>query len=533
MKKIALLMALLFLVAAFVGCSPAANEEGTADSGQEGAAASGEAGYKDTITVAINTDHYPDDPHNNTGNHRILTMLYNRLVKRNPDNEIVPDAAESWECSEDGLTWTFYLKQGIKFHNGKEMTANDVKASFDRLTNEEDPLAYTSSFAFIESTNVIDDYTVEIKLKYPVAPMLANLTATQASIMDADIIAEYGRDIGTAPENTIGTGPYMMVNRITDQEVNLVANENYFEGAPLTKNLKFLVVKEESSRSIALETGEVDIITSISPSETVRLDALDGFHAEITPSVGQHNFCFNYTHPIIKDPKIRQAINYCIDHQAIIDALWSEVGYTACTSALSPNVWGYVDLGVIEQDYDKAKELLAEAGYPDGFTFQAIASSIYAKNGEVLEMIAEQLKPVGIIVDIQVIDSTTFSSMQTLTPEQAEFGMICCGLGPSSADAHEAYARSFITPDNGMNGSNIGFYSNAEVDALIEQGAQEMDEEKRLDIYKRIQEIIYLEDPGGIWVYDTKNINVMTDNVEGYELDIRGMINFQKMRIKE
>ncbi len=209
------------------------------------------------------------------------------------------------------------------------------------------------------------------------------------------------------------------------------------------------------------------------------------------------------------------------------------MGYTACTSALSPNVWGYVDLGVIEQDYDKAKELLAEAGYPDGFTFQAIASSIYAKNGEVLEMIAEQLKPVGIIVDIQVIDSTTFSSMQTLTPEQAEFGMICCGLGPSSADAHEAYARSFITPDNGMNGSNIGFYSNAEVDALIEQGAQEMDEEKRLDIYKRIQEIIYLEDPGGIWVYDTKNINVMTDNVEGYELDIRGMINFQKMRIKE
>ena len=176
------ILALCLTMALILGCLPAALAE--------------DVQYKDTVILATATDqNFMDGQMNNT-NDKVLRTVYSSLVKRNTDNEIVGDLAESWEVSEDGLTWTFHLRKGVKFHNGKEFTAKDVKASYDRLLDEENPVRYTSTMSFITTVTVVDDYTVEMCTENPAPAMLANLCHRANLILDADYIEKYGKDLG-------------------------------------------------------------------------------------------------------------------------------------------------------------------------------------------------------------------------------------------------------------------------------------------------------------------------------------------------
>lgn len=389
-KLLALALSAVMSVSLLAGCG----SSGGSTSGD----ASGDAGsvsYKDTITIATNTDqNYMDGQMNNTSD-VYLRAVYSQLVRRNTNNELEGDLAESWEVSEDGCTWTFHLKQGVKFHSGKELTAADVKASYDRLVDEENPVRYTSlATGYISECNVVDDYTVQLVTPTPIAAFLANLTHRSNLILNSDYIEQYGAELGLTAESVDGTGPYKLASWDREQEMVLERFDDYYAGAVPTKTIDILVVPDANARQVALETGDVDI-TTVATSEVPALVQNDSLQILMFEGIGSHGLQFNCANEYLKDTRLRQAVSYAIDRQAIIDALYSDIGERACTAPVNPNVWGYCDFGVIEQDQEKAKELMAEAGYPDGFEFSIMVLTTYNKSVETCEMIVSDLAEVG------------------------------------------------------------------------------------------------------------------------------------------
>lgn len=527
MKKIiAFFLTLCMMLISVVGCSKTKPTQPID---------SKELRYKDTIILATAIDqNYMDGQMNNT-NDKVLRTVYSSLVKRNCDNEIVGDLAEHWEVSNDKLTWTFYLKKGVKFHNGKEFTAKDVKASYDRLLNAEEPVRYTSTMSFIKKCRIVDDYTIELYTEKPSPSMLANLCHRANLILDADYIKKYGKNLGLTAESCNGTGPYKLIKWNINEQMVFESFDYYFEGKAPSKKFIIRIIPEAHSRAIALEAGEVDISDGVASEDIFRLMELDGISVNFYPSLGLHGFQFNCAHPIIKNTKTRQAISYAIDREAIIEKLYAPLGEYCATAPLSEVVWGYYDFGVIKQDKKKAKQLMAEAGYPNGFSFSIQVFKNYNKAFESAEMIVSDLAEIGIIATIEVVDKATFEASmtnKTYLGQNFPWGMFAMGYGPSSLDADEGLRRIWATSKTGDNYNNYGWYSNLEVDKLLEAATVEMNEETRKDLYKQAMQIIYIDDPAAVFTNQRRLIYCMSDKVEGFQVDMRNAIDYTTLKCR-
>ena len=540
MKKIlALILAALMIVSLMVGCSKSdstdkpTNNAAPESSSTANTSDAAETVYKDTITIATSSDqNYMDGQMNNT-NDVYLRAVYSQLVRRSADNDIIGDLAERWEVSEDGCTWTFYLKHGIKFHSGKELTAKDVKASYDRLLDTENPVRYNSlATGYISACNMVDDYTVELVTPSPIAPMLANLTHRSNLILNEDYIEKYGAELGLTVESVDGTGPYKLAKWDKDNEMVLERFDDYFGGVMPTKTIDILIVADANARQVALETGEIDM-SSVTTSQVPLLKETPGVKIWFFDSIAAHGLQFNCANEYLKDTRLRQAVSYAIDRQAIIDALYSDVGETAATAPVNPRVWGYHNFGVIEQDQEKAKQLMADAGYPDGFSFSIQVCTTYNKSLETCEMVVSDLAKVGITATIETVDNATFSGSmgnRSYPGDDFPWGMFYMGYGAGTADCDEGLRRIWETSPDGNNNNNYGWYSNAEVDELLEKTAVEMDEATRLELYKQAQQILYIDDPAAVWTNDRLTVWATTDKVEGLKLNVNSVIFWDELR---
>lgn len=528
MKKIIAIFLMLYLMLTLtVGCSKVEPTQPID---------SKELKYKDTIILATASDqNYMDGQMNNT-NDKVLRTVYSSLVKKNSNNEIVGDLADYWEVSGDKLTWTFYLKKGVKFHNGKEFTAKDVKASYDRLLNADNPVRYTSTMSFIKKCSFVDDYTIEFYTEKPSPSMLANLCHRANLILDADYIEKYGKNLGLTAESCNGTGPYKLIKWDMNQQMVFESFEYYFEGEAPSKKFIIRIIPDASYRAIALENGEVDIADGVSSEDILKLMEIDGISVNFYPGMGLHGFQFNCAHEYLSDTKLRQAVSYAIDREAIIEKLYAPFGEYCATAPLSEVVWGYYDFGVIKQHKEKAKQLMSEAGYPNGFSFSIQVLENYSKGLESAEMIVTDLAEVGITATIEVVDKAAFEDAmknRTYPGENFPWGMFLMGYGPSSLDADEGLRRIWVTSKSGENNNNYGWYSNLEVDRLLEAASVEMNEEVRKNLYKQAMQIIYIDDPAAVFTNQRKIIYCMSDKVEGFQVDMRNAINYTTLRCRE
>lgn len=548
-RLLAFAIAIMMVAMLAVGCvqTPATpqNTNSPADSSQpENSNEPAQAGnddvkYKDTIIFATATEqNYMDGQMNNT-NDMVLRTVYSSLVMRDSENNIVGDLADHWETSEDGRVWTFYLRQDVKWHNGKQFTSADVKASYDRLLNAENPVRYTSTMSLITGCNVVDDYTIELTTADPCPMMLATLCHRANLILDADYIEKYGTELGLTAESCNGTGPYVLKQWDMGEQMVFEAFPDYFKGEAPTKNFIIQVMPEASSRAVALETHEVDIADGCSSQDVLRFmeEGADmGIVVNFYPYQGLHGFQFNCAHPIIKDTKIRQAISYAIDREAMIDALYAPIGEYCATAPLSEVVWGYYNFGVIKQDLEKSKQLLAEAGYPDGFEFSIQVYEGYNNALASAEMIVADLAKVGITATIEVVDNAAFKAARanrTYPGEDFPWGMFIMGFGPGTLDADEGLRRIWETSYKGDNNNNYGWYSNSKVDELLNKAKVEMDEETRKELYKEAMQIIYIDDPAAVFTNQRKLIYCMSDKVEGFQVDMRNAINYTTLKCRE
>lgn len=537
-KLLTLILCLAMVLTVFVGCSSTpATEEGASASGDAAQGEAADSEYKDTLVFAMNTDVQSMDPQiqNDTTSEQVVKMLYNTLLKFEDDGTVVGDLAESWSVSEDKLTWTFNLKQGVKFHNGKELTSADVKATFDRALNAEaGGLRTTEIIKMFTSVEAPDPYTVTITTDAPYGPMESLMCNMSLGIMDADYIEQYGLDLGTSAEGENGTGPFKVVSWERDQEIVVERFDDYFGTPAKLQTVVYTIIPEAASRVIALETGEVDVIDKPTDEDLARLEAdTENFTVLRKPTISQRLFRFGCNDPIISNTKVRQAIVYAIDRQAIIDALFTGSGYPS-TAPLAPVTFGYSDLGEIEQDLELAKSLLAEAGYPDGFDTKIITTERYQNGIELAEIISQQLAEIGINAEIEVWEWSALSaSWNGITADEFDQPIFIMGAGPSMRDADGGLRGLYTTSETGLNDRNYGFYSNAEVDALIEQGMQETDQQKRVEIYKEAMEILYREDPVAFWLFDMYGLAITSSKVEGVTLSPISTITFENATVKK
>ena len=368
-------VSMVMVASMLTGCGGSAASTSSSNASAETATtAADNVEYKDTLVVGEYGDSDSLDPQKNVSHDKIERELYEGLLEIDPDTgEFKGCLAESWEHSDDYMTWTFHLRKGVKFaSSGKEMTSADVVATFDRLLDKEHPGRYYQNVEFIDTVTAPDDYTVVMTLAHAFGAVEDTLTQACTFILNKDYIDQYGDDMGFDPATIDGTGPYKLVSWDVDEQVVMEASENWWRGEAGTKNLIVKIIPEASSRAMAIETGEVDIIDRPGVDDVSRLENTDGLVVFKKPGYGIHGFQYNCSEGhVTSDTKVRQAIMYAIDKETICQALYGSIGETATHGLVAPQYFGYVDLGVQPYDPEKAKELLAEAGYPNGLDLQS------------------------------------------------------------------------------------------------------------------------------------------------------------------
>lgn len=481
------------------------------------------------------------DPHNWTGFFyatMAMVNLYDPLLTRNPvTKEIGPGLAERWETSEDGKTITLYLQQGVKFHDGTPMTANDVDYAFTRIFDEDtQPNVRTSLMSAVQDWEVVDDYTFQINLKTPSAAFLDSLTYPQLTVVCKGEVEKWGADFGQHP---CGTGPFMFKEWVPDDHVTFVKNPDYNWPAPHFQHtgpahldsVTIRIIPEATTRQAALEAGELTVIMYPQNREVERIKADPNFGAYPLPRTGMPRVLNLPTDRWpFDDVLVRKAIAYAIDRQEILDVAWNGVG--AVTSSFlapgTPCYWEGAEASGIGYSYDleRAKSLLAEAGWVPGadgilvkddkpfkVTMTGFQTPVFMTLHQVIQA---QLKEVGIEVEIVPLEQAAW--MPALRQAQYNFSDNQIGPGSDPNVLFNSQHSSQVYP----NGFNTAFYNNPEVDRLLEEAGSTMDQAKRCELYNEVQKIL-LEDVPYVPFYAQVDYFIATSKLKGMAFDPKSL----------
>ncbi|MFS0750850.1 ABC transporter substrate-binding protein [Oceanobacillus sp. 1P07AA] len=537
MKKkylIMLMLALVLIMAACSGDGGANPEEDNTDddAGTEDTGSDASASEDQVLVFARGGDSESLDPGSTTDGEssRVTKQILESLLDFEKDSfEIKPGLAHDWDISEDGLTYTFYLEEGVTFHDGTDFNAEAVKTNYERWADPNHEYAFTDEgFVYniystlfggfegdeghvIDEINVVSDYEIEFVLKEPLGFFLQNVAMSYFAITSPAALEEYGPDI---TENPVGTGPFKFNSWSKNDSIVLDKFEDYrVEDQPKLDQVIFQVIPDNSARLIALQSGEIDMMDGLNPDDAAGLEGEEGIELLTR---GENNFGYVGFHTQ-KEPvdqkEVRQAINYAIDKQAIADALYA--GYaTTAKNPLPPSYLGYNDeVTGYAYDPDKARELLEEAGYADGLEIELMLSPTarpYMPDPEtVAQIVQENLSEVGIEL---TITSHEWAPYLELT-EQGEHQMYIMGWSGTNGDPD--YFLSSLLHSSNIGSSNNTFYENSEVDDLLNQAKRAVDQEERADLYMQAQELISEDSPMVTLVHSTP-VMAISSNVQNY-----------------
>jgi peptide/nickel transport system substrate-binding protein len=436
-------------------------------------------------------------------------QLYNSLVWVNDEGKIVPALAESWEVSEDGTEYIFHLRRDVVFHNGEPFTADSVVFSWERGSRPE--MQWSDRWQRAKSVEKIDDYTVKVVTEAP-DPLLLRVMAQQWAMVPPKYIAEVGEEGFT--QHPIGTGPFMFVEWVKGDRIVYKANPNYWEkGLPKVETLIFRPIPESATRVAAIQTDEVDIVTRLSAEEAQSLLGLPHVKVIRYPVDRIYYVAFNnLTTGVgtpVEDVRVRQAMNYAVDRQAIIDSLFG--GYARLATGLihSSNLGYDKSIEPYPYDPDKARELLAEAGYPDGFEIDmACPTGAYTHFEEVCEAIVGYLGEVGIKVNLEFMESGKYWDLEAEKKLPPLFG------DSWSERSGEALPR-LIGALGGWDAS-FSAWSDPKIDELLEKIGRTVDEEQRAALYSELHRYMY-ENPPFIYLYEPVTFEAINVRVQDYK----------------
>jgi len=448
-----------------------------------------------TIVFALGAEPISLDPPNQTDNpsEMVVRHIHDNLVEFTEKGDIVPMLATSWEASKDGLMWIFHLRKGVKFHDGTPLNADAVIFNLKRVTNPEKRTRRTSLYEpFIKSFEAADEYTVKIQMKVPFGALLAHFAHGAGGIVSPKALEQYGDKITLNP---VGTGPFTFVEWVPGDRIVLKRNNDYWKGKPKVENIIFKPVAEAGSRVMMLETGAADVVFPVPLIEVERLRKTKGVKVVTGDTarviyIGMNNLKKPFT-----DLRVRKAINYAVDKESIIKNILKGMAKPS-KSMIGSLVWGFSPTGSYEYNPQKAKELLAQAGYPDGFeTSLWTPEGRYPMDAQIAEAVAGQLKKVGIKVELRKWEWAAFIQNTRKKPEEAKYEMFLLGWAPSTGDADWGMRPLFHSGQWTPGGSNRFYYKNPEVDKYIEAGMRISDPQERKAAYRNAQEALVNDAP--------------------------------------
>ncbi|MEQ9814753.1 MAG: ABC transporter substrate-binding protein [Azospirillaceae bacterium] len=479
----------------------------------------------DVLSVGQIAEPLSLDPHRVTAvnDFRIVVNIYDGLVQfQDGTLEVEPALAESWEVSEDGTVYTFNLRQDVTFHDGTPFNAEAVKFNFDRMLDEEHPYHDTGPFPLsfffsaIQETEVVDEYTVRLHLDAPYAPLLSNLAYPTGLLVSPSAVEEHGEDYGRNPS---GTGPFRFATWEPNRQVAVERNEDYWGGPPPLRGVVFRPITDANARVNELLSGGIDMMVEVPPDLVGQLDEDPEF--TVYEQAGPHLWflILNLREGPFTDVRMRQAINYAIDKQAIVDEVLQGTATVAASPIPPAFAWAYnEDLEPYPHDPERARELIEEAGFGDGVEVTFLVTEGGSGMLDPVAMgtaIQADLAEVGITANIETYEWNTF------------LGIVNPGLEGRGDMAEMAWMtndpdtlpflalRTEAFPEEG--GFNSGYYSNPEVDELLQQARVSTSQEERAALYREVQAIVY-EDAPWAFIANWQQNAVATEAVGNFAL---------------
>ena len=509
MKKQASIILAALLAVSLTACSggktetPATTAAGETSAATEAASTAGgdntAVSPDNDFVIALQADATHLDPHvsGNGVSNTITNSMYETLVWFDENLELKPLLAKSWTVSDDGLDYTFVLNEGIKFHDGEPFNAESIVANYERAKSDSS-LRLASQTAMWDSVTVDSEYQVTIHLKEPNNTFLNKLV--QVRIVSPKAIKELGKD-GLAKQSA-GTGPFILSERVDGGYTKMVRNENYWQDGPKVDTLTWRVVPEDGARVAMLQTGEADII---SPLPAIQVDKLKDDASLDVLNLGGLTYRYatlnkNYTladgRKPLDDVRVRQAMNYAFDSEAYTQVVFQ--GYASVpTSLFASSVPYYAEQTPYTADVEKAKSLMSEAGYSDGFPI-----NIWVDNTTIemqgAEFLKQQLAQINIDVNVVPMESTTIADMTSAPEDKTEVQMwyVNWSSGDYSADGS---MRNILHGDKyPPSGYNTAFYNNAEFNKCLDDALKTTDTDEITKLYAQAQSIAWEECP---WIF--------------------------------
>ncbi len=477
--------------------------EGSESGSAEDAASGQETGdrYGGSIVVGVQQDIDSLDPHKATaaGTKEIIFNIFEGLVKPDENGNLINAVASDYTISEDGLVYTFTLRDNVKFHNGNVVTAEDVKYSLERVSGLLDGTPLISTLSTIKSVDILDEKTVQVTVENANTELIYSFVA-------AIIPAGSGEDETADP---IGTGPFSFVSYKPQQGIVLAKNPDYWqEGLPYLDQVEFKIINSADTALLELQGGTIDFYAYLTDSQA---QALQGSHQVISSPTNmvQALFLNNAVEPL-NDVRVRQAISYALDKESINDFVGGGNG-TLLSSAMLPTLKEYyVDLNDTygtTANVEKAKELMADAGYADGFDMEIAIVSTYEFHMQTGEVIVEQLKEIGINATIKGMENSSWlDEVYNGRQFDATITALTCDMTPG-------YLMNRFQTDSGKNFIN---FQSAEYDEIYAKAQAALDPDEKAGYYKELQKIL-CDQAGSVFIQAPANQTAISSKLEGYK----------------
>jgi peptide/nickel transport system substrate-binding protein len=477
---------------------------------------------KDAIVIGLVAEPVTMDPPQITdlNSARVTKRIFEGLVGQELGSyKLVPGLAQSWDISKDGLTYTFKLRGNVTFHDGAPFNAEAVKFVFERQLNDKGPYYATGTYPYVKGflgnvagVEVLDASTVQIKLKAPLTPFLQYLAHQSLFMFSPESLKKWGKDVVKHP---VGTGPFKLETWEPGVKVVLARNDAYWGGAPKIRQAIYVPIVEAQARLVALKTGDIDLTMDVPP------DALDDLRRDPNIVVAESNssavwyVTLNTRHPILKDRRVRQALNHAVNKDAIIRDILRGTAIVS-RGPMSPVYGAFYEENTARypHDLEKARALLKEAGYASGFdvTFLVPESGSGMQSPvEMATVIQANLAQIGVRARIQTMEWGAYLRKYLEQPDMAEMSW-----NPSIGDPdHMMYM--LLSSDRFPPAFNAGYYQNDRVDDLLRRGRTTIDEKARVPLYKEAQRLV-IEDAPWIFVDHGKQVIVHRKRVQGFKL---------------